>query len=635
MNLSEAKEYILQQKPIFLEEAKPINKMSSYVCPVCGNGTGSDRTGIVLDRHTSSHPRYKCFKCGLYEDVIGLWKLKHASSKDSDVFKELYRYYDIDDDEKKDFSLSEKSLSVDTRKEKHDLTAYFNKCKKRISQTDYLLQRGLSEEIIQSTGIGYDPNYSSKHWKAIIIPTSKTSFVARNTDYHALKNNRYRKHGRSCMFNLDVLKSSSTKPIVVCEGEIDTLSVLEAGGSSVAIGSTANVQQFIDYVLNYKIKKTFILALDHDEAGDKARNSIFNKLSQNHYDVHIASFYDDYNDVNDMLVQDRSEFIRAIHEVNARYSNVNFKEAVQIRSAAHDIDQFIQEIKEAKPPIQTGFKQLDEILDGGLYPGLYVIGAMSSIGKTTYLIQMADQIANQGQDVIFFSVEMSKSEIMAKSISRLTTINVLNDTSKRYKKSDAKTMHDVLNGSWYPNYSEEERHLIFQAIEDYRSIANHLYIVETASRFSVDNLIHTVNDFILKNGTHPVVMLDYLQLVSIASGMSDKQSVDSAIRLLKQLSRNAHIPIIVISSFNRSSYHSEAAMDSFKESGGIEYGSDVLMGLQIEPKVLELAHGDINKVKRQIPRKVELVILKSRNSSSGGKIHYNYYPQYNYFTISN
>jgi len=67
-----------------------------------------------------------------------------------------------------------------------------------------------------------------------------------------------------------------------------------------------------------------------------------------------------------------------------------------------DIDKF-KSYKDRK----TGFSNLDE-LTGGLYPGLYVVGAISSLGKTTFVHQIGDQLAEQGDHVLFFSLEQSR-----------------------------------------------------------------------------------------------------------------------------------------------------------------------------------------------------------------------------------
>lgn len=641
MDREELKDQILHLEPTFLQQAKNISGKPSYVCPACGNGSGNDRTGISMDRHTASHPRYKCFKCGLYEDIIGLWKAQHHESDDRQAFKELYRYYGIDDGSD-DFHLSANKLKTHPKvrvtqpvqeEQEDDVTQYCRTCTTRLGQTNYLSKRGISNQTAIGAGIGYDPNFGKSHWKAIIIPTSAKSFVARNTDMTATKSNRYRKHGHSRMFNLSALREPSKRPVVICEGEIDALSIMEAGGLAIGIGSASNARQFAQYLLKHGTQKTIVLAMDHDKAGEQARDYLYNTLTTHQINVQVATFFNDYNDVNDMLVQNRKAFIKGIKKLNAQFvhdTDEAKKRPNNLTSTADCIKQFMAEIKASKPPISTGFDHLDHILDGGLYPGLYMIGAMSSIGKTTYLIQMADQIAKQGQDVLLFSIEMSQAEIMAKSISRLTVEKVL-DPSSQYQRGDAKTMHEILNGAWYASYSKRERYLIAAAVQAYKQFADHLYIIETANAFTLQDMVKTVNDFIEQTGSHPVVMIDYLQLLSVGKNMTDKQSMDTAIRVLKQLSRSAHIPIIAISSFNRSSYHSEAAMDSFKESGGIEYGSDVLIGMQIDSEQLAYYHDDLNQAKAQIPRKVELIVLKSRNSAAGQRIRYNYYPQYNFF----
>src|SRR5699024_749658 len=51
----------------------------------------------------------------------------------------------------------------------------------------------------------------------------------------------------------------------------------------------------------------------------------------------------------------------------------------------------------------TGFTNLDNEING-VCPGLYVLGAISSLGKTTYICQLADQMASRGEHIIFFSL---------------------------------------------------------------------------------------------------------------------------------------------------------------------------------------------------------------------------------------
>lgn len=68
----------------------------------------------------------------------------------------------------------------------------------------------------------------------------------------------------------------------------------------------------------------------------------------------------------------------------------------------------------------TLFSELDTELNGGLKSGLYIFGAVSRLGKTTLIQQIADNIASQGHKVIIFSLEQSRFELVCKSLSRIT-----------------------------------------------------------------------------------------------------------------------------------------------------------------------------------------------------------------------
>lgn len=87
--------------------------------------------------------------------------------------------------------------------------------------------------------------------------------------------------------------------------------------------------------------------------------------------------------------------------------------------------------------------------------------------------------------------------------------------------------------------------------------------------------------------------------------------------------------MIGISSLNRAGYKDVVSMESFKESGAVEYGSDVLIGLQLNG--VGKQNFDVNQAKQRDPREIELVILKNRNGKTGGKISFDYYPMFNNF----
>jgi replicative DNA helicase len=111
--------------------------------------------------------------------------------------------------------------------------------------------------------------------------------------------------------------------------------------------------------------------------------------------------------------------------------------------------------------------------------------------------------------------------------------------------------------------------------------------------------------------------------------MTDKQNTDKAVMELKRVSRDFKTPVLAISSFNRQSYNSPVTMEAFKESGAVEYSSDVLIGLQLAGAG---ENGfNPNEEKQRTPRNIELVMLKNRNGRTGDKIKFEYHPQFNYF----
>jgi len=633
-----AKEEIKNKEPNFLEPArKKVNGHATYICPSCGNGSGSSGDGIVLDP-TSKGNYYKCFRCGLHEDTIGLWKLYTRITDDKQAFTELYRYYGLQVD---DYTTQTKTeLTSDIQKEVIDNTAYYQACMEKVSQTDYFKRRGLSESVIAKYRLGYDSNYNKgtggKVWKAVIIPTGNTSYVARNTALDAEKGDRYRKAGASQLYLKENLAKASS-PIFIVEGELDALSIIEVGGEAVALGSTANYRQLIQAVQKQKPVQPLILALDNDEGGEKTEQILADELTALDIPFYRYSIYGNSKDANEALLVSRDELTKSVKKVveetksTEEEKRLAQKEAYLKTSVVDSLRDFnfIDGIALGAdtPLIPTGFKALDSVLDGGLYEGLYLVGAISSLGKTTLVLQIADQIAESGEDVLIFSLEMAKTELMAKSISRLTLLDVLQNNGSML---NAKTTRGITTRSRYTHYSQVELDLIKRAVTAYGKYAGHIYIHEGIGSIGVQQIRDIISQHIYFTGKKPVVFIDYVQILAPADiRATDKQNTDKAVLELKRISRDYKLPIIGVSSVNRASYNAQAAMEMLKESGALEFGSDVIWGLQL--KGVGQKNFDVNVAKNKNPRDVELVVLKNRNGATGDKLSFEYYPMFNYF----
>ena len=87
------------------------------------------------------------------------------------------------------------------------------------------------------------------------------------------------------------------------------------------------------------------------------------------------------------------------------------------------------------------------------------------------------------------------------------------------------------------------------------------------------------------------------------------------------------MPVIAVSSVSRASYSKDVSMDSMKESGGIEYGADAVIGLQFTDTTKD---NDLNMSMK--PREITAKILKNRFGETGTKIDYKFYSKYNRYT---
>ena len=223
----------------------------------------------------------------------------------------------------------------------------------------------------------------------------------------------------------------------------------------------------------------------------------------------------------------------------------------------------------------TGFQELDKALAGGFVAGLHCIGAISSLGKTTFVLQMAENIASVGTPVILFSLEMRPEQLVTKSVSKNMYLAAL----ERAGSQDIDIYH---HAKGYSELMSERNRSVFSNQEQgiyeekkKKSFSEMLIVSETTDGkpFCIDEIVEYINTYISVTKKKPVVFIDYLQFIRPGSLMTgtDKQIMDNIISSLVFTAKIQRIPIVAISSLNRGGYDSPVTMASFKESGFIEY----------------------------------------------------------------
>lgn len=637
-----------------------VNGRQSFVCPICGHGAHGD--GLTINPKSRKHGALKCFgSCDFSGDDIDL--LQQVNGYDFNAaLQEAAGILGIEiDSPADDFNddragAAQRDLGGKTNKtpagaektpqaaageaaggEIQDYTAYYATCRRNLynpAAVSYLQGRGISTGTAERFGLGYDPEWISptavKNLRAkgndwtppatarIILPVTKNHYVARAISPDVTKYQKQNETGggEAGIFNAQAMYYGEPEAVFVVEGVFDALAISEAGAAAVALNSTSNAGKLIKQLEQEPTPATVVICLDNDDAGKRATATLRDGLNRLNIGFITADINCGHKDPNDALCADRPAFVEAIRtaerQTAARPDSVDF----YIDSLMGD------DIARFKSDIKTGFPELDRVT-GGLYPGLYTVGAISSLGKTTFCAQLADQIAEQGADVLFFSMEQSRLEMVSKSLARITA------------------QHDLEN--FVTSLSIRRGYLpqkVKDAAKEYKTrTGGRMNVIEGNFNCNISFIGDYIRRYIRRNRCRPVVFIDYLQILQPTDDgrhrQNAKDTIDIAVTELKRISREFEITVFVISSVNRANYLLPIDFSSFKESGAIEFTSDVVWGLQLQC-LSEPLFSEANKItekrarvlqaKAATPRKVELVCLKNRYGVSSYCCGFNYYP---------
>lgn len=609
---------------------QPDNSGRGFVCPLCGSGTGKHGTGMTAG--TKNPHFFQCWNCGFKGDVFDLLQETTHKADAVELIREaeniLHRQY-LDDNQnygtqrkepQKTAGTVNKNMGENKGKNLLEMARQEAEAKAKMAEIwdfiqnsrnalpqavdglEYLKRRGISEKTAFKYYLGYVADYGDgMNTGAVIIPTGRASYTARSiANVEASRKIRKRNAGgKQGIFNIKALENPGAV-IFLVEGEFDALSVIEAGYPAICTGGGTSEAEIVKAITETQTRpELFVILPDNDRNPDGTadENKGYSKglkLADALKNANIKAVMIDtrqwnpgIKDANDFLTKDRAGFVSFLQGIA---EPVKENALHELGRASDSVQAFADHIAGKTAPIDTGFKVVNKTIDNGLHPGLIVIGAISSLGKTTFILNIADNMASMGHDVIIFSLEMSRYELMAKSISR-KTFEYCKDGHKpiQYARTNLGISdYDRYNDRWdsdgnrIPGYTDEMKEVIYNCIQNYEdTIAGNLYLKEGVGNIGTDEIRAHIRKHIAITGKRPVVIIDYIQILAPADARStDKQNTDKNVVELKRISRDFSIPVIGISSFNRDSYSEPVSMKAFKESGAIEYTSDILIGLQ-------------------------------------------------------
>ena len=159
----------------------------AYVCPICGSGTGRNKTGaftITPDGHS-----WKCFACDRGGDTLDLIGYVEDISDYKTKIARAAELFNLDIEAPTEYQNqdTQSNMHTDTKTETNYID-FYKQANKNIQATNYPEKRGLSKAILDRFKIGYVENW--KHPNApesvtgsprLIIPVTQASYLARDT----------------------------------------------------------------------------------------------------------------------------------------------------------------------------------------------------------------------------------------------------------------------------------------------------------------------------------------------------------------------------------------------------------------------------------------------------------------------
>ncbi len=243
--------------------------------------------------------------------------------------------------------------------------------------------------------------------------------------------------------------------------------------------------------------------------------------------------------------------------------------------------------------LPTGFVDLDRMTSGLQAGDLIVLAARPSMGKSSLAINIAEHVAlHEGLPVAVFSMEMGASQLAIRIVGSIGRID----------------QNHLRTG----RLTDDEWPRLTEAIEKLRNVS--LHIDETPG-LTVSELRANARRLARQcGGKLGLIVVDYLQLMSVSSGMSDENratAVGEISRGLKMLAKELQCPVIALSQLSRgveSRADKRPMMSDLRESGAIEQDADVIMFIYRDDYY--------NKDSKE-PGVAEIILSKQRNGPTG------------------
>lgn len=251
------------------------------------------------------------------------------------------------------------------------------------------------------------------------------------------------------------------------------------------------------------------------------------------------------------------------------------------------------------PHVNTGFPALDELLGGLQRSDMVVLAARPSMGKSSLALSIARNAAlEQGAQVAFFSLEMSKEQLVQRLLSSEAAVDSMSVKLRRYTPAQERRVMDATGRlSSAPIYIDDSPAI---RVVEMRSKARRLHYDR-----GID-----------------LVIVDYLQLIRGDSRAENKvQEISEISRALKALARELNTPLIAVSQLSRAvelrTPHIPQLSD-LRDSGSIEQDADVVMFIYRDDMYFKRDEWEKHNPDKPYPEGIATIMVAKHRNGPGG-----------------
>lgn len=282
---------------------------------------------------------------------------------------------------------------------------------------------------------------------------------------------------------------------------------------------------------------------------------------------------------------------------NELFDLTNENKSQKIMTSAELLNNMFIELKQkflnpTLPGLSSGFPNLDSLTQGFQKSDLIIIAARPSMGKTALSLNIAlNSVRISRLPVLFFSLEMSKEQIMYRILASETGINQTRLKSGKLYQNDWIKLNKTI-----------------------KIISKLPLFIDDTNNFSLQEIRSKIKTIILEQTDIGLVIIDYLQLMQNSEFKHGNrvQELSQITRYLKNLAREFNIPIIALSQLSRNvdnRIDQKPILSDLRESGSIEQDADLVLMLY--------RNKSLPQIKNSTSSITELIIAKQRNGPVG------------------